>query len=180
MAAPVKYTPVQGFPSTRNRRGIPTVPILVMAIYLVYLGVFIVAPKFVSRLDEELGSMFPPLWRLVGAVVLFIVFAIVLVVNLMTRSTPEPPVQQRIQVTKAANVPPLPQGPPRFKPVVTDKQPVKTPKPAGTGVNIPARSQVIVYPQEVEGGIFGDTYIGIGTNKVLKLRSLVVEPEYLA
>jgi hypothetical protein len=38
---------------------------------------------------------------------------------------------------------------------------------------------VFTYPDLVEGGIFGDTYIRISPAKTLKLRTLVVEPEHL-
>jgi hypothetical protein len=39
--------------------------------------------------------------------------------------------------------------------------------------------KVIEYPKEVEGGIYGDTFININDGKVLKLRTLVVEDIYL-
>jgi len=39
--------------------------------------------------------------------------------------------------------------------------------------------KVIEYPKEVEGGIYGDTFINIDNERVLKLRTLVVEDIYL-
>jgi hypothetical protein len=42
-----------------------------------------------------------------------------------------------------------------------------------------SKRTVVPYPLEVEGGIYGETMIPLSPSKVLKLRSLVVEPEYL-
>lgn len=41
------------------------------------------------------------------------------------------------------------------------------------------KPKVIVYPSEVEGGIYGDTFIDIDEDSVIKLRTLVVEDIYL-
>lgn len=41
------------------------------------------------------------------------------------------------------------------------------------------KPKVIVYPREVEGGIYGDTFIDVDVDSVIKLRTLVVEDIYL-
>ncbi|WP_455392635.1 hypothetical protein [[Eubacterium] cellulosolvens] len=41
------------------------------------------------------------------------------------------------------------------------------------------KPKVLVYPSEVEGGIYGDTFIKIDDDTVMKLRTLVVEDIYL-
>jgi hypothetical protein len=49
-------------------------------------------------------------------------------------------------------------------------------KPAGKGKIKP---HIIEYPSDVEGGIYGDTFIELGNEKVLKLRTIVVKDIYL-
>jgi hypothetical protein len=191
MAAPGKFTPVQGNvspqgPPTQMKGSSPAIPIFLAILYAAYLGLMILGPKFVSQLADELDPKISPFLRLVGAGVLFIVFALIIVVNLLSKPKPLAPQPPRPspQVGKGPG-PKAPAGPPpsTFKPIAA-KIPAKKeepPKPQPKKVeDESAGSQVIIYPVEVEGGIFGDTYIGLSPKKVLKLRSMVVEPEYLS
>lgn len=179
MTYPPKFTPVQGGPAPKNRSGIPVVPVIILVIYVVYFGIFMIAPKVLSQLSQEMDPVFPPLWRLIVAVLLFMVFGTILVLNLLYKKKPDLPVRPTAPGQRSTGAPPDQQAAPRFKPVVKEAPPAAMPAPERKTVEQPVRSQVIIYPQEVEGGIFGDTYIGLGPNKVLKLRSLVVEPEYV-
>jgi hypothetical protein len=56
--------------------------------------------------------------------------------------------------------------------------PVQQPRP--TVPERPVQAMVVTYPDLVEGGIYGDTFIKISPGRTLKLRSLVVEPEHLS
>jgi len=49
--------------------------------------------------------------------------------------------------------------------------------PGTKAINV--KPKVIIYPSEVEGGIYGDTFIEIDNDTVVKLRTLVVEDIYL-
>ena len=194
MAVPGKFTPVQRNvvpqgPPPPSKRSLPAFPIFASIVYAIYIGVMIIGPKFVTQLADELDPLIAPLWRLVGAGVLFIVLALIIVFTLVAKpgssqvgppaapkpAGPAPAV--RVQ-TAPANAPPS-----KFKPVTGAQAPRKDEPPKPTPKKVEderARSQVIIYPLEVEGGIFGDTYIELSKNKVLKLRSMVVEPKYLS
>jgi hypothetical protein len=194
MAVPGKFTPVQRSavpqgPPPQSKGGIPPFPIFAIILYAVYLGVMIIGPKFISTLADELDPMIPPLWRLVGAGLLFLILASIIVATLLKKpktgqegppspkGIPGPSPSTRTQSAPAGS------AAAKFKPVMADRKSPKeeTPKQVPKKVeDEPPRSQVVAYPLEVEGGIFGDTYIQLSPNKVLKLRSMVVEPKYLS
>lgn len=44
---------------------------------------------------------------------------------------------------------------------------------------VKVKPKVVIYPSEVEGGIYGDTFIEIDDETMIKLRTLVVEDIYL-
>ncbi|MGA1792482.1 MAG: hypothetical protein ACMUHM_00870 [Thermoplasmatota archaeon] len=180
MAVPAKFTPVQGSPPPPGKGSFPMFPIFALLLYVAYLGIFIIGPKFVSLLADEFDPIFPPLWRLVGAVVLFLALALIIAYSLISKPKPLETVQPKAPGPRAPAVPPAPVSQAKFKPVAKVPEPAKPAEPVKRVEDEPVRSQVITYPLEVEGGIFGDTYIGLSPNKVLKLRSLVVEPEYLS
>lgn len=194
MAVPGKFTPVQRNavprgPPPSGKKSIPAFPIFAVVVYAIYLGVMIIGPKFVTQLADELDPLIEPLWRLVGAGVLFVVLALIIVYNLMAKPSPDPQDPPRIPKpgppSGVVRVQTPPAGAPltKFKPVGGPPSPKKEPIPKPEPKKVEdeaAKSQVIVYPLEVEGGIFGDTYIQLSPKKVLKLRSMVVEPEYLS
>lgn len=192
MAVPSKFTPVQRspvpLPPQKKKGSFPVISILLLAIYLTYLGVAIVAPLFVSSLSDSLDDILSPLYRVVAAAVLFAVFAMAILYMTFVGSSNEalPPPAPRPR-------PPAPSGalgPSRFKPVGVPSAPVKSPlvqakkemkPPASKSFGKPKdKPTIITYPLEVEGGIFGDTYIQLSEMKVIKLRSVVVEPDQLA
>jgi hypothetical protein len=193
MAVPGKFTPVQrnvpqGAPPP-SKGNIPALPIFAVILYAVYLGVMIIGPTFITKLADELDPMIPPLWRLIGAGVLFVALTLIIVYTLMAkpRSAQEgpPPVTKPAGSAPAVRVPP-----PSMSTVPSKFKPVSAPQPEkkeGVQKTEPrkiedesAKAQLIAYPLEVEGGIFGDTYIQLSPKKTLKLRSMVIEPEYLS
>ena len=180
MAVPAKFTPVQGSPPPPAKSNAPIVPIIAVIVYVLYLGIFIVGPKFVSTMAEEFDPMFPPLWRLVGAGLLFVILAIVIITNLLSKPASATPAPPKPLGTRVPPPSPPQATPPKFKPVVKEPEQRKPEVQVKKVEDEPIRSQVITYPLEVEGGIFGDTYIGLSPNKVIKIRSMVVEPEYLS
>jgi len=191
MAEP-RFPPVQGGPArpgpAKAKTGkIPMLPIVLLVVYGIYIAVLIVAPAFSKGFQDTLDGFFPPNFRIIVGGILLGAFALILLINLMdTGGSKAPPLKQR------------PSGPPgevkKFKPVQPaqakavppNKAPPATPPPAPKKDTPPAKpqtaapkKQIIAYPSEVEGGIYGETYIELGQQKVLKLRSLVVEASYL-
>jgi len=190
MAVPGKFTPVQRNvppqgPPPQTKGKSPAMPIILLIIYAAYLGLMIIGPKFVSQLADELDPIVAPFLRWIGAGILFLVFAIMIMYSLLSKPKPaarQTPRPQQQAIVKAQAKPPGAAPPSKFKPI-TVKATEKKEKPLPPVKKVEdekARSQMIIYPVEVEGGIFGDTYIQLGQKKVLKLRSMVVEPEYLS
>ena len=70
-------------------------------------------------------------------------------------------------------------------PDATSTSDEKTEKPKDADIVAPGtkkgkvRPKLIEYPMEVEGGIYGDTFIDVDDETVIKLRTLVVEDIYL-
>ena len=194
MAVPGKFTPVQRpaasqGPPPQSKGSIPAFPIFAVVVYAIYLGVMIIGPKFVTQLANELDPLIEPLWRLIGAGVLFIILAVIIVYTLVVKPKSgqqgPPPIAKPGGAAPAVRVQPQSRSadPSKFKPIPGPKADKKEEPPRSEPRKVkdePAKSQVIVYPLEVEGGIFGDTYIQLSPAKVLKLRSMVVEPEYLS
>jgi hypothetical protein len=172
---------------TPARNGKPSlIPLIILSfLYLAYLLGVIIAPLYVEKLDDLFGNYFSPVLRLVTACVLFLLFLIIGIAIYLRKGSPaKPPVPQQRSRPRALKL--TPDNPPvnRFKPVRPAETPLKnTTKneavPAKTDDKKPGKEEVIVYPALVEGGIFGDTYIRITDSKILKLRSMVVEPKYL-
>ncbi|HHD15693.1 MAG TPA: hypothetical protein ENK47_03185 [Euryarchaeota archaeon] len=176
-----------------KRNGLPTLPIVLLLIYSLYVGAFILAPLYISSIGDALDDKIPPDIRLVIGGVLLALFLIILLYKLLSggdpAGRPSPAVRPRTGPAGEGS---------RFRPV----QPRKTPaaprfkpptqppiEPAGRGKGTkpapgPAKEEqkrtIITYPSEVEGGIYGETFIPVGSSRLVKLRSLVVEPEYLA
>lgn len=194
MAVPGKFTPVQRNvvpqgPPPPSKRSLPAFPVFAVIVYAIYLGVMIIGPKFITQLADELDPLIEPLWRLIGAGILFVVLVLIIIYNMIAK--PKPDQEGHPTIPKPggpppgvrAKIPPVVAPTSKFRPIAGAQIPKKEepPKPAPKKVkDEPARSQVVIYPLEVEGGIFGDTYIHLSPNKVLKLRSMVVEPEYLS
>mgnify|MGYP006283709129 CR=1 FL=1 len=187
MAEP-RFPPVQGGPArpgpAKQKTGkFPVLPIVLLVIYGIYIAVLIVAPAFSSDLQENMDDFFPPNFRIIVGGILLGAFALILVINLLDTGSRGPPSRPRpagpggdvkkfkpVQPAQARAVPPS--APPQ---ATRTEAPPPQPKPQPPA----PKKQIIAYPSEVEGGIYGETYIELGQQKVLKLRSLVVEAEYL-
>jgi hypothetical protein len=191
MAAPERFTPVQRNipPSSTPQKegeGFPMLPVFMVIIYILYVAVALIGPTVSSQIADELDPVFPSTYRVVAAGVLFVLFAMLIVWAVFFRK----PTEERTPVQTAGQRPPTPMAPPaapkanapnKFKPVTKVPEPKKEAPPRVDKVEVKkeVKPKVILYPLEVEGGIFGDTYIQLSPEKVLKLRSMVVEPEHL-
>jgi len=152
---------------------------ILIILYAAYVVVLIVLPALTDLLPESLEGSFPSLYRFIVAAILFFVVggAVLYILRGGSGSTPEnknPPGTPPDIRRAPPGPPPRPvtsDGAPRFKPV-EKKEEQKKEEPG-------KEKEIVVYPREVEGGIYGDTYIGIDENRMLKLRSMVVEPEYV-
>jgi hypothetical protein len=191
MAAPERFTPVQrniGPPPAQQKQagGFPMLPVFMVIIYILYVAVAMIGPKVSSQLADELDPVFPSTYRLVAAGVLFVLFAVIIAWAVFFRKPSNETAPPRAPgpiapSVKAPPVPPKADTSTKFKPVVKPAEPKKETAPPTKKVEEKKETEpkVIVYPVEVEGGIFGDTYIQLSPEKVLKLRSMVVEPEHL-
>lgn len=195
MADP-RFPPVQGrqprpMPPPTQKRSIPVVPLVLLLIYAIYVGVMIIAPIYVSSLGDTIDGILEFNVRVAIGGVLLVIFIFILGYTLMDSGKPAKP-----PVRKPAPPPGATPGPPanRFKPVQPPaaKAPVKAQPPQKEQPKKEEKVQkidevkdqtpkqtVVSYPNEVEGGFYGATFIEISKTKVLKLRSLVVEPKYL-
>lgn len=195
MTAPNKFTPVQRSPGPpqkqANTRGdLPIIPVILILLYAAYLGVAIVAPLFIGSLADWMDGIMPPLFRVIGAAVLFgifggILFYLTFFAHVGSSPVRNPaPEQRRVPTSR-------PPDPGRFRPVANAGS--NSPKGSAVQENKNEKGSekkkiekqketpaIISYPLEVEGGIYGDTYIKLSDKKLLKLRSMVVEPELLA
>ncbi|MGA1849061.1 MAG: hypothetical protein ACMUHB_06940 [Thermoplasmatota archaeon] len=191
MAAPERFTPVQrntGAPQAPQKQagGFPMLPVFMVIIYILYVAVAMIGPKVSSQIADELDPVFPSTYRLVAAGVLFVLFAMVIAWAVFFRKPSREAIPPRTAgpntpQVKAPPVPPKADASTKFKPVVKPPEPKKEAAPPAKRVEEKKETEpkVIIYPLEVEGGIFGDTYIQLSPEKVLKLRSMVVEPEHL-
>ncbi|MFW3145934.1 MAG: hypothetical protein ACMUIE_03895 [Thermoplasmatota archaeon] len=196
MAAPGKFTPVQrSFPPQGPppaRGGFPIAPVVMVVAYLIYLGAAIVGPLFVEPLGEFADGLLEPLYRLIIAGILFVIFAVAIVYMAMAPSAPPGSPPGGAPPGRPGFPPPAPPGqqgkfrpvaPPSFSPPVAAKQPSAPPKKEEPPIKkVEAERKgptLVVYPLEVEGGIFGETYIALSEAKVLKLRSMLIGPEHL-
>jgi hypothetical protein len=198
MAQP-RFQPVQGRqggppPPAKKQGSIPVFPIVLLVIYIIYVGVMIIGPIYVDSLRSNIDNILDFNTRVAIGGVLLALFIVILGYTLYDSGRSQSP---------PARPPPRPGPAPqgavsKFKPV----QPAKpAPEPAKvaptTQVSAPPNKEgstakpkevekpgtpkqtIISYPNEVEGGFYGATMIDISKTKVLKLRSMVVEPEYL-
>lgn len=154
--------------------------IFLILIYLIYIGGAIVAPLFVAEVAEQVDPQFPPLYRFIGAIVLFVIFAVIGALIYRPRQAPQQPPRPPQPTPR----PPSPQPAAVKKPVqqVNKFKPVSQGAKPAVNKPEPARSKepkVFTYPAVVEGGIFGDTYIEVTDQKIIRIRSLVVEPGYM-
>ena len=173
---PANRLPQQTLPpmgSTPKPRGGPSpFSFLLILLFIAYVVVFIILPQYTDVLPDTLLAGFEPLYRLVVAGVIFVVIALILI---LSRSRKAPSQKRAPAASSLVGGPPGQGEVKRFKPVTPN---VGGPEKAMDGpVDTPPK--VFIYPKEVEGGIYGDTFISIDEKKVMKLRSLVVEPEYL-
>jgi hypothetical protein len=134
----------------------------------------------VTQVAEQIDPQFPPLYRFIGAIVLFILLAAVGILVYRPKKSPEqPPVAPPpSRKPTSSQSPPVNRPAPqvnKFKPVSPEaKQVVKKPE------SVRSKEPVIfTYPAVVGGGIFGDTYIEVTDDKIVRIRSLVVDPEYM-
>jgi len=192
MAAPQRFTPIQrnissSSASPKPAEGFPMLPVFLIIVYVLYVAVAIIGPEASSQLADELDPVFSPTYRVVAAGVLFVLFAVLIVWKVFfgrsdPKEQPAPPVRQTQQTVKAIPAAPMTGASPKFKPVTrVPEAGSETPKKENKAQEKKEiEPRVIVYPLEVEGGIFGDTYIQLSPEKLLKLRSMVVEPEHLS
>ena len=194
MADP-RFSPVQGrqpIPGPPQKKGItiPVLPIVLLLLYAVYVGVMIIGPYYVSSLGDTIDGILEFNIRVAIGGVLLVIFIFIMAYTLMESGKPK-----RVPVARPPPSPGPRPSPPvnKFKPVTSPAVKVEVPAPAekkvepkGEEIPKPAepvkdipKQTVISYPNEVEGGFYGATFIEISKTKVLKLRSLVVEPEYL-
>jgi len=165
-------------------------PAILVSLYIIYLVVFVVIPALVSDVGQWMGDPLPPIYRMIGAVVLFVVFSILILFLTFYRqgdaasSKRTGPPAVTVAETGPRQVPQTASiGDMRFKPVMDISKEVRRPEPSSEarmqGTVIAARPQVIVYPSDVGGGIYGDTFIRLSQNKVLRMRSMIVDESYL-
>lgn len=163
-----------------------------MLIYILYIALVFIGPLISGEIEEALEQNFPEVFRLVGAVILFVILLIIGII-LYTRSPstgtpkrPSPPGPNGIR--SGSKSPAGGRAVNKFKPLesptrgpTSPEKPRKTPvkKDIKKEYREEPKEEVIEFPKLVEGGIFGDTFIKINGGKVLKLRSQVVEPRYL-
>ncbi len=183
---PMQNGPSRPPPQRTGGGGIPIISILLLLIYGAYVGIMIVGPIFSDSMAKTMDGILEANIRLALGAVLLAIFIIILLFSLMDSG------KQKGGQRRPAPAPPPRSTPPgaqvkKFKPVSPAGAPAPQARPSPT----PAKENVkttpapvvkrtlIPYPVEVEGGIYGETFIDLGKTKTLKLRSLVVEPEYL-
>ena len=180
--------PIQGGDKGGSERGMG-IAVFLTVLYIIYIAAFIIGPLYGGDyLGEELEERFPPLFRLIGSGLLFVLFAAIIFFSLAKRgrgqSRPATGPQRQPLGTSAANSAPAAGGKEKapfsseertFKPVTIGADPLKEGKKAEKK----KEKRIITYPKWTEGGIYGATYIDLGQEKTLKLRSLIMEPKYL-
>lgn len=189
------YVPLDGpqsrppIPQQRPSGGFrpPLLPAVLVVLYLVYVGAMVLAPYFIEPYGKVLDGILSPLIRLVLAVVLMVVFGGLMLRDLLKGKEQGPIASDRSQVPRAA---PLGGGPvigmaqPRFTPVAgPGPGPMAQPQAPMRVREIekgPSTPNIFTYPQDVEGGIYGDTYVQITPNKIIRIRSLVVDKRYMS
>lgn len=189
------YVPLDGpqsrppFPQQRPLGGFrpPLLPAALVVLYLAYIGAMVLAPYFIEPYGKVIDGILSPLIRLILAVVLMIVFGGLMLKELFQGKDQGPIAPDRSQVPRAA---PLVAGPvigsaqPRFTPISgTGPGPVAPPQTPTRVREIergPSAPTIFTYPQDVEGGIYGDTYVQITPNKIIRIRSLVVDKRYMS
>lgn len=190
MADP-RFSPVQNNPTRQGppkKDGFPILPVVLLAIYGIYAGLMLIAPIYVDPLNEAINGALDITARLAIGGVLLVLFIIIMIYNMSEGSSgpqrkapPGPPLRK----------PPMAPGQvqaKQFKPVVQPKPaqavpaapPVKKEEAPAKAVSEIKKPLIILYPKEVEGGIYGDTFIHLTDSKTLRIRSMVVEPEYLS
>jgi len=187
------YVPLDGqqsrspIPQQRPSGGfqMPLLPAALVVLYLVYIGAMILAPYFIEAYGKVLDTILSPLVRLIIAVVLMVVFGALMFSDLLKGRSGEGPAPDRSQIPRAA---PLGGGPvtgsaqARFTPVA-GPGPIAPPQTALRPREIergPSAPTIFTYPQDVEGGIYGDTYVQITQSKIIRIRSLVVDKRYMS
>lgn len=196
-----RFPPVQGrqqMPPPAKKQGIsvPVLPLVLLLLYVVYVGVMIIAPILVSSFKDTIDGVLEFNIRVAIGGILLLVFIAIMVLNLLDSGKTKTPPSRKPAPPPGARPPPRTN---RFKPVQpasVEPSPPQTSSvnvsqvkeaPSGEAARRPVvdgktqakEPTVISYPTEVEGGFYGATFIEISSSKVLKLRSLVVEPEYL-
>jgi hypothetical protein len=161
-------------------------PITLLVLYGIYIAVLIIAPVLSADFEDTLDGFFPANLRFIVGGILLGVFALILVVNLMNTGSSKGPALRGPGTSPGAEMnrfKPVQPAPARTMPPSTPATPPPPPsrreEPAPKPQPAPSNRTIISYPSEVEGGIYGETFIELGQQKVLKLRSLVVEASYL-
>lgn len=158
-------------PDTRDRNGrtgaVSPLQIVLLLAYALIVVVLIVLPMYVDQLSKALEPLGDSMrFGIAVGAGLLITFIMIGTIAVKAMGQPEEP-----PVEVAERRPPAPTAP--TYPV----QPVQQPRPP---VQVrPVETLMVTYPDLVEGGIFGDTFIKLSPGRTLKLRSLVVEPEHL-
>jgi hypothetical protein len=148
--------------------------IVLLVVYIAIVALLIILPDHVDPLSKLLEPV-DTMTRFYIALTLGIAIAIIIMVGIaagMARTEESP---SRAEVTAQIQRKAPSQMPVAVAPVVRTAD--------GTTPRIEQKQgppTVVVYPDLVEGGIFGDTFIRISSARTLKLRTLVVEPEHLS
>jgi hypothetical protein len=155
--------------------------------YLTYIGALIIAPYFVKPYGDSLDKVLPPLYRLILAVVLMVVFGGLLLHELIKGQKRGEGPQDTLPINRAAPLGRTPgQGSvePRFAPVPGTNIPPPTPPQTVQRVREVERPasapNIFTYPLVVEGGIYEDTYIQLTPSKIVRIRSLMVDQRYMS
>ena len=155
-------------PESRPARVIAPFPVLITIIYLALTAALMALPALVPSIGDAMDPIVSPVVRLIGMVILGVIFLLVIISSIAAR-TPSPAVdttsnaavQQRVQAAPA-----------QARPAVQPPAPAKQ-APA-------AAPRTFVYPDMVEGGIYGDTYVKLQDGSTIKLRTQVVGPDLVA
>lgn len=149
-------------------RVITPFPVFITVLYLALTALVMALPALVQSIGDVIDPIVSPVVRLIAMVILGVVFLLVIISSIAAR-TASPTVispsntltQQRIQAAPA-------QARPAVQPPAAAKQAP------------PASPRTFVYPDMVEGGIYGDTYVMLQDGSTIKLRTQVVGPDLVA
>ncbi|MDG6224305.1 MAG: hypothetical protein QCI82_02200 [Candidatus Thermoplasmatota archaeon] len=142
-------------------------PVIITVLYLALTAAFMALPALVPSIGGAIDPIVNPVVRLIAMVILGVIFLLVIISSIASRpkapATTVPAEQRPSPKPVQAIARPEPQAPTQAK---------RSPQPAAP--------RTYVYPDMVEGGIYGDTYIKLEGQRTLKLRTQVVGPEHVS